>query len=72
MDWKNSVSGSKFIASFSGGKDSVLALYKAMKAGGSTRNDRHAGGRREMFQVPHGMPPELLRAQARSVDLPIL
>ncbi len=29
MDWKNSVYRYKFIASFSGGKDSVLALYKA-------------------------------------------
>ena len=33
MDWKNGASGHKFITSFSGGKDSVLALYKSMKVG---------------------------------------
>ena len=33
MDWKNGASGHKFITSFSGGKDSVLALHKAMKVG---------------------------------------
>lgn len=33
VDWKNGACGHPFIASFSGGKDSVLALYKAMKVG---------------------------------------
>lgn len=33
MDWKNNAHGQKFIASFSGGKDSALALYKAMMVG---------------------------------------
>ena len=28
MNWKNGASGHKFITSFSGGKDSVLALHK--------------------------------------------
>ena len=32
-NWKNGADGHRFVASFSGGKDSVLALYKAMKVG---------------------------------------
>ncbi|MEK4538039.1 diphthine--ammonia ligase [Peribacillus sp. FSL K6-1552] len=70
MDWKNSARGHKFIASFSGGKDSVLALYKAVKVG-------EAVGLIVMLEEEgkrsrsHGMPPELIRAQAKSIGLPV-
>lgn len=70
MDWKNSAHGQKFIASFSGGKDSALALYKAMMVG-------EAVGLIVMLEEEgkrsrsHGMPPELIHAQARSIGLPI-
>lgn len=70
IDWKNGASGHKFIASFSGGKDSVLALYKAMKVG-------EAVGLIVMLEEEgkrsrsHGMPPELIRAQAESIGLPV-
>ncbi|MCK1983039.1 MULTISPECIES: diphthine--ammonia ligase [Peribacillus] len=70
IDWKNSASGHKFIASFSGGKDSVLALYKAMKIG-------EAVGLIVMLEEEgkrsrsHGMPPELIHAQAESIGLPV-
>lgn len=56
IDWKNSALGHKFIASFSGGKDSVLALYKALKVG-------EAVGLIVMLEeegkrsASHGMPP---------------
>ncbi|WP_340372576.1 diphthine--ammonia ligase [Peribacillus sp. FSL E2-0218] len=69
-DWKNGAHGHKFIASFSGGKDSVLALHKAMKAG-------EAVGLIVMLEEEgkrsrsHGMPPELIQAQARSIGLPV-
>jgi diphthine-ammonia ligase len=69
-DWKNGALGQKFIASFSGGKDSVLALYKAMKVG-------EAVGLIVMLEEEgkrsrsHGMPPELIRAQAKSIGLPL-
>lgn len=69
-DWKNGALGHKFIASFSGGKDSVLALYKAMKVG-------EAVGLIVMLEEEgqrsrsHGMPPELIRAQAESIGLPV-
>lgn len=70
MNWKNGACGHKFIASFSGGKDSVLALYKAMKVG-------EAVGLIVMLEEEgkrsrsHGMPPEIIRAQAESVGLPV-
>ncbi|UPW81260.1 diphthine--ammonia ligase [Lysinibacillus sp. Ag94] len=70
MDWKNNTRGQKFIASFSGGKDSVLALYKAMK-------DGEALGLIVMLEEEgersrsHGMPPELIHAQAKSIGLPV-
>ena len=69
-DWKNGAHGHKFIASFSGGKDSVLALYKAMKVG-------EAVGLIVMLEEEgkrsrsHGMPPELIHAQAKSIGLPL-
>ncbi|AJS59757.1 Dph6-related ATP pyrophosphatase [Paenibacillus sp. IHBB 10380] len=70
IDWKNGANGHKFIASFSGGKDSVLALYKAMKVG-------EAVGLIVMLEEEgkrsrsHGMPPDLIRAQAESIGLPV-
>ena len=69
-DWKSGANGQKFIASFSGGKDSVLALYKAINAG-------EAVGLIVMMEEEgirsrsHGMPPELIRAQAESIGLPV-
>ncbi|MDQ0091010.1 uncharacterized protein (TIGR00290 family) [Paenibacillus anaericanus] len=70
VDWKNGANGHKFIASFSGGKDSVLALYKAMKMGtavGLIVMLEEEGKRSRS----HGMPPELIRAQAESIGLPV-
>ncbi|KKI92029.1 ATPase [Bacillus sp. SA1-12] len=69
-EWKNGANGHKFITSFSGGKDSILALYKAAKVG-------EAVGLIVMLEErgkrsrSHGMPPELIRAQANSIGLPI-
>ncbi|MCM3691002.1 diphthine--ammonia ligase [Neobacillus niacini] len=69
-DWKDGAHGHKFIASFSGGKDSVLALYKAMRVG-------EAVGLIVMLEEEgkrsrsHGMPPELIQAQANSIGLPV-
>lgn len=69
-NWKTGACGHKFIASFSGGKDSTLALYKAMKAG-------EAIGLIVMLEEDgyrsrsHGLPPALLQAQAESIGLPL-
>ncbi|UVI30235.1 diphthine--ammonia ligase [Paenibacillus spongiae] len=69
-DWKNGAIGHKFIASFSGGKDSVLALYKAMKVGDAVGLIvmLEEEGKRSRS---HGMPPELIRAQAEAIGLPV-
>ncbi|MDR6551733.1 diphthine--ammonia ligase [Paenibacillus qinlingensis] len=69
-NWKNGAEGRKFIASFSGGKDSMLALYQAMKVG-------EAMGLIVMLEEEgkrsrsHGMPPEVIFAQADSIGLPV-
>lgn len=68
--WKNNAQDQKFIASFSGGKDSVLALYKASQVGqamGLIVMLEEAGQRSRS----HGMPPELIQAQADSIGLPV-
>lgn len=69
-DWKTNANGQKFIASFSGGKDSSLALYKAMKVGDAVGLIvmLEEEGKRSRS---HGMPPELIRAQAKSIGLPV-
>jgi len=70
IDWKNGALGHTFVASFSGGKDSVLALYKAMKMGtpvGLIVMLEEEGKRSRS----HGMPPELISAQAESIGLPV-
>lgn len=70
IEWKNNAQGHKFIASFSGGKDSVLALYKAMNVGeaiGLIVMLEEEGQRSRS----HGMPPELIRAQANAIGLPV-
>ncbi|GLC89098.1 diphthine--ammonia ligase [Lysinibacillus piscis] len=70
MNWKNGAEGKRFIASFSGGKDSVLALYKAMQVG-------EALGLLVMLEEEgkrsrsHGMPPVLIHAQAQAIGLPV-
>jgi len=68
--WKNNAQDSQFIASFSGGKDSVLALYRATKVGraiGLIVMLEEEGKRSRS----HGMPPELIQAQANSIGLPL-
>ncbi|PEL13740.1 diphthine--ammonia ligase [Bacillus sp. AFS017336] len=70
INWKTNAIGHKFITSFSGGKDSVLALFKAMKVGdpvGLIVMLEEEGNRSRS----HGMPPELVREQAKSIGLPI-
>ncbi|WP_110926129.1 Dph6-related ATP pyrophosphatase [Bacillus massiliglaciei] len=69
-NWINGAHGHKFVASFSGGKDSVLALYKASKIGeaiGLIVMLEEEGKRSRS----HGMPPELIRAQSESIGLPV-
>jgi len=70
INWKNGAKGRKFVASYSGGKDSTLALYKAIQTGeviGLIVMLEEEGKRSRS----HGMPPEVIQAQAGSIGLPV-
>ncbi len=63
--------GEKFLFSWSGGKDSCLALNRALQAGGEcvallTMLDETGERSRS-----HGLRPELLKAQAQAMNLPL-
>jgi uncharacterized protein (TIGR00290 family) len=70
LDWKNGAHGRKFVVSFSGGKDSVLALYHSMKVGEATGLIvvMDEDGKRSRS---HGISEELIRAQADAIGLPV-
>ncbi len=61
----------KFVASYSGGKDSSLALYYAMQQGQAVALivtlDEHGIRSRS-----HAMPLDIIDAQAAALGLPIL
>lgn len=69
-NWRDNACGMRFIASYSGGKDSTLALHLAMHAG-------EAMGLIVMLEEEgkrsrsHGMPPEIIQAQAAAIGLPV-
>jgi len=63
--------GRRFIASWSGGKDSCLALYRTLQAGGQPLalfNMFDENGERSRS---HGVRPEVMRAQAAALGLPL-
>ena len=70
VDWKTGAHGRKFIASFSGGKDSILALYQAMQVGEAVGLIVMLEEKGERSRS-HGMPPEVIQAQAESIGLPV-
>lgn len=68
--WIDGAKNKKFIASYSGGKDSTLALYKAMKEGtaiGIIVMMEETGERSRS----HSLIPSVLKAQAESIGLPL-
>lgn len=68
--WKNGACDEKFIASFSGGKDSTLALYKAVTQGtalGMIVMMEEEGTRTRA----HGLTKEVLLAQAEAIGIPL-
>jgi uncharacterized protein (TIGR00290 family) len=69
-NWKHNACGRKFAASFSGGKDSALALYHAMSAGepvGLIVVMEEEGKRSRS----HGISEAVIRAQADAIGLPL-
>ena len=71
QQWKSNVTQQKFIVSYSGGKDSTLALYHAMQVG-------KAIGLIVMLEEQglrsrsHAMSMEIIQAQANALGLPII
>ena len=71
QQWKSNATQQKFIVSYSGGKDSTLALYHAMQVG-------KAIGLIVMLEEqglrsrPHAMSMEIIQAQANALGLPII
>lgn len=69
--WKTNATQRKFIVSYSGGKDSTLALYHAKKMGqclGLIVMLEEQGQRSRS----HAMPMDIIYAQAKALDLPVL
>lgn len=69
-NWIDGAKNKKFIASYSGGKDSTLALYKAMQEGtaiGIIVMMEETGERSRS----HSLIPSVLKAQAESIGLPL-
>lgn len=69
-NWKQGAVGKKFIASYSGGKDSSLALYQAMQQGeaiGIIAMMEEKGIRSRS----HGLSEEMLQAQAEAIGVPL-
>lgn len=69
-NWKTGAQNRKFIASYSGGKDSSLALYKAMQEGeviGIIAMMEEEGERSRS----HGLSQALLQAQADAIGVPL-
>ncbi|WP_194192530.1 diphthine--ammonia ligase [Clostridium chrysemydis] len=69
-NWIEGATNKKFIASYSGGKDSTLALYKAMKKGtavGIVVMMEEEGYRSRA----HSLFKDILKAQAKAIGVPL-
>lgn len=68
--WRDGAVGKKFVASFSGGKDSTLALYKAIAVGEAialvTMMEEEG-----IHSRSHRLTDNIIKAQAESIGLPI-
>ena len=68
--WKNGAIGKKFVASFSGGKDSTLALYKSMQVGEAVAlivMMEEEG----VHSRSHRLTDSIIKAQAKSIGLQV-
>jgi len=69
---KNTISNQPFFCSWSGGKDSCLALYHAMQDGGRPQYLLTMMVEDSMKSRSHGLPKALLEEQAHSLGIPIV
>ena len=68
----SSIAGRSFFCSWSGGKDSCLALYHAMQQGGRPQCLFNMLAEDGQSSRSHGLPKGLLEQQAQHLGLPIL
>jgi diphthine-ammonia ligase len=61
----------RFFCSWSGGKDSCLALYRAIKAGDECASLFSMIDESGTHSRSHGLPPGALLSQARSMGIPL-
>ena len=64
------IKGKQFFSSWSGGKDSCLALYKAFKQGGSPRCLFTMFADDNNRSRSHGLSPEIIEAQSKALAIP--
>ncbi|MDF2835289.1 MAG: ATPase [Paenibacillus sp.] len=69
--WQTDARNRRFVASYSGGKDSSLALHLAMQTGEAVGLIVMLEEKGERSRS-HGMPPEIIAAQAESIGLPVI
>lgn len=62
----------KFVMSFSGGKDSILALYRMIKKGYEPVALLTTAKKNEDRSWTHGLSKELLNKVSKSIDIPLL
>lgn len=61
-----------FVASWSGGKDSALAYYRALQAGGVAKRIWTMFEEDKERSKSHALPPEIIQAQADSLGVPLM
>ena len=64
--------GAPFVCSWSGGKDSCLALWRAIEMGGVPQALLTMLDERGQRSRSHGLPVEVLQAQAGSLGIPLI
>ncbi len=68
---ETSRTGSRFVASFSGGKDSTLAIYRAIQEGMIPQELLTTYNLDREMSWFHGIPKEILQAVADEINIPL-
>lgn len=66
------LNGREFFCSWSGGKDSCLALYRAVRRGGAPRRLLTMLTGDGLHSRSHGLPPAVIAAQAAALGIPLV
>ena len=66
------MTGVKFVASWSGGKDSALAVHRAVKAGNIPAMSWTMFDKEQNQSKSHALPLEIIQAQAKQLGVPLM